>query len=65
MGLFGNPNKQVEKVIKQLQRQGANPEAYKTRKSCYNCRYYTSAGNCRFHNKKTHHAELCHNYLVK
>jgi hypothetical protein len=65
MGLFGNPNKKVENLIKKLERQGANPEAYKTRKSCYNCRYYSSAGNCSFHNKMTHRAELCNNYLGK
>lgn len=65
MGLFGNPNKKVEKVIKQLERQGANPEAYKSRKSCYNCKYYSASGNCNFHNKRTHRAELCNNYWGK
>lgn len=66
MGLFGNPNKKVEKVIKNLQRQGANPEAYKTRKSCYNCKYFASSINhCNYHNKRTIPAELCQNFWSK
>ena len=45
MALF-DPNRKVKKVIKELQKSGASPEAYKTRKSCYNCKYYSSIGNC-------------------
>ncbi len=62
MALFGNPNKKVEKTIKNLQKQGFSSEAYKTRKSCYSCRYFSTAGNCTYHNKRTIPSEYCHDY---
>lgn len=64
MALF-DPNRKVKKVIKELQKSGASPEAYKTRKSCYNCKYYSSIGNCNFHNKMMHKADYCGNYWGK
>lgn len=65
MALFGNPNKKVEKTIKKMVKQGASPEAYKTRKSCYNCAYFSSIGNCNYHNKMTFKSNYCSNYWGK
>lgn len=65
MGLFGNPNRKVEKVIKQLQNQGARPDAYKSRKSCSNCRYFSSSGNCTCHNGRTSPQGFCSSYGAK
>ena len=65
MGLFGNPNKKIEKLIKQLEKKGYSREAYKTRKSCYNCRWFSPSGNCRYHNKKVIPAGLCQGYSAK
>lgn len=62
MGLFGNPNRKVEKTIKQLQSQGVSSNAYKTRKSCSNCKYFSSSGNCQYHNKRTVPQEFCSSY---
>lgn len=65
MGLFGNSNKKVEKVIDQLKRQGATSESYKERKSCSSCKYFSSIGNCNYHNKRTIPSELCNHYWGK
>lgn len=65
MGLFGNPNKKVDKVIKDLQKKGYSSDAYKTRKSCSNCTYFSSIGNCNYHNKMTKPAGYCNNYWGK
>lgn len=66
MGIFGNPNRKVERVIKQLERQGVSSNNYKTRKCCEKCTYFRLAGNhCNYHNKKTYPAEYCSNYWQK
>lgn len=64
MGLFGNPNKKVEKTIKKLEKQGFSNQAYKTRNCCEKCKYF-AADYCRYHNRTTYKAELCRNYRVK
>lgn len=65
MGLFGNPNRKAEKVIDQLKKQGVSPTSYTQRKSCSNCKYFSSIGNCNFQNKKTIPQELCSHYWGK
>ncbi len=65
MGLFGDSNKKAERFINQLKKQGATSESYKQRKSCSNCKYFASMGNCNFHNRKTTPANLCSNYWEK
>lgn len=62
---FGNPNKKAEKLIKKMQKQGMSPTNYQKRKSCYNCKYFSSIGNCNFHNKMTIPQELCSHYWGK
>ncbi len=66
MGLFGDPNKKVKRIISELEKSGANPEAFKERKSCYNCAYFVSSlGHCNFHNKRTRQSELCSNFWAR
>lgn len=65
MGLFGNPNRKAEKVIEQLKKQGVSPTSYTQRKSCHNCTYFSSIGNCNYHNKMTKPQNYCSNYWGK
>lgn len=69
MALFGNSNKkakkQAEKLLKNLEEQGLSVKNYETRKSCYNCVYFTSLGNCNYHNRMTQRWLLCSNYWGK
>lgn len=66
MGLFSNPNKNVGKVIKQMERQGATSNSYTSRNHCGSCRHFSSSSNnCNYHNKRTSSQELCHDYWGK
>ena len=63
MGLFRNSaNRQVQKVIKNLQRQGVSSESYKERKHCGSCRHFVHGNYCNWHEKKTIPAEYCLGY---
>ena len=65
MGLFGNPNKGVEKTIKKLQKAGYTSTSYKSRKCCENCKYWSSIGVCNVHKRKSPPAELCNSWWGK
>lgn len=65
MGLFGNSNKKIEKMISQLEKKGFNSESYKSRKCCENCSFYSPAGRCTYSNQRTIPSEYCHNYFEK
>ena len=66
MGIFGNPNRDVEKIIKKLKKQGFSSENYKQRKCCEKCFYFSSAtSNCTYHNKRTMPSNFCHQYWAK
>ena len=65
MGLFGGSNNKVEKAIKQLQKQGYSSDAYKSRKSCSNCRNFSSTGYCTYHNNRTVPQEYCNAYRAR
>ena len=66
MGLFGsNYNRKVEKTIKKLEKNGFSPDAYKTRKHCGSCKYYSSSGICNLNGHRRPVSELCSNWWGK
>ena len=66
MGIFGNPNKKVERLINKLEKQGFSSESYKTRKCCERCAYFRpGTGHCNCHNQRTTPSNYCHQYWEK
>lgn len=63
--LFNNPNKKVEKIIKNLERQGYSNTAYKSRKCCENCKFLASNGYCNMDKHRHPVSDLCHNWWGK
>ena len=62
MGLFGNPNKKVEKWVKKMEKAGYSSTAYKSRKCCENCKYFSSINVCNVDKRKHPVADCCHNW---
>ena len=65
MGLFNNPNKKMEKWVKKMEKAGYSSTAYKSRKCCENCIYFTSVGFCNYGKGKTYPSGFCNNWWGK
>lgn len=66
MSLFGNPNKKIENIMKQLEKSGGSSTNYTARKNCGACKYFSAGlSHCNYHNKRTVPSEYCHEFWAK